>query len=129
MSYVYYNANPYKKTVGDCTIRAISTVTGLSWDIVYLGICFAGFENKDILSSNNVWQDFLYRIGFRRRVVPNSYINNYTISDFCLDHPVGRYILGTGDHVVAVVDGNYYDTADSGDDIVMYYWQEGETYV
>ena len=47
----------------------------------------------------------------------------YTIEDFCADHPMGLYVLGTGTHVVTVVDGNYYDTWRSGDEIPQYYWE------
>lgn len=35
MSYKYYNANPLHNKADDCTIRAISTALGMSWDSVY----------------------------------------------------------------------------------------------
>ena len=38
------------------------------------------------------------------------------------DHPKGIYVVATGSHVVAVVNGDYYDSWDSGDEIVAYYF-------
>lgn len=39
---------------------------------------------------------------------------------------MGRYLLALDQHVVAVVDGDYYDTWDSGNEIPIYYWMKGE---
>ena len=37
-----------------------------------------------------------------------------TVDEFAKDHPNGTYICKVAHHVVAVVDGEYYDTWDSG---------------
>lgn len=66
--------------------------------------------------------EYLYRRGFDRYSVRNTCPNCYTVQDFCRDHPYGTYILKTHGHVVAVVNGDYYDTFDSGSDTVIYYW-------
>jgi hypothetical protein len=39
-------------------------------------------------------------------------------------HPTGYYLLALDEHVVAVRNGYYYDTWDSGDMIVLYYWEK-----
>ena len=57
-------------------------------------------------------------------IIPNTCPDCYTIADFCNDHPYGTYILATGTHVVAVIDGDYYDTWDSGNEIPIFYWQK-----
>lgn len=77
-------------------------------------------------SSNAVWAAFLYREGYRRHVIPNTCPFCYTVKQFTLDHPSGRYLLATGSHVVAVIDGDYYDTWNSGDEIPIYYWKKEE---
>ena len=41
-------------------------------------------------------------------------------------YPHGTYVLATNNHVVAVVDGNYYDTWDSGDETPIYVWRKEE---
>jgi hypothetical protein len=33
-------------------------------------------------------------------------------------------MLATGTHVVAVIDGNYYDTWDSGDEVPIALWKK-----
>ena len=44
------------------------------------------------------------------------------VNDFCVEHPRGAYVLGLRNHVVAVIDGHYYDTWDCGERPVLYYW-------
>ena len=65
-------------------------------------------------SSNSVWDSFLRENGYLRYAIPNTCPNCYTVQDFAKDHPKGRYLLATGSHVVAVIDGDYFDTWDSG---------------
>ena len=35
MGYAYYNLNPYGKSVGDCTVRALSKALGQTWDTIF----------------------------------------------------------------------------------------------
>jgi hypothetical protein len=46
-----------------------------------------------------------------------------TISEFARLYPKGIYIIGTGNHAVAVIDGDYYDSWDSGDEIPSFFWK------
>ena len=46
----------------------------------------------------------------------------YTVRDFCEDNPLGTFVLAIHEHVVCVVDGDYYDSWDSGGEIPIYYW-------
>lgn len=45
----------------------------------------------------------------------------YRVRDFARDHPYGDYILGPKEHAVAVIDGDWYDTWDSGATVPLYY--------
>lgn len=123
MRYISYNPNPMGLSVGDCTIRAISKVTNQSWKTTYLNLVIQGYKMFDMPSANRVWGEYLRGIGYVRRIIPDTCPNCYTVRDFCMDHPIGRYILGTGEHVVAVVDGYYYDSWDSGNEIPIYYFE------
>lgn len=76
----------------------------------------------DMPSSNEVWSAYLKSEGYMKRIIPNTCPSCYTVRDFCRDHPEGRYLLATGTHVVAAIDGDYYDTWDSGNEIPIYYF-------
>jgi len=124
MSFVYFNPNPLqRKHIGDCTIRALSKALNIPWDSAYIDLASQGFFLKDMPSSNAVVNSYLHSKGFRRYVVSNLCIDCYSVSDFAKEHPKGTYIVGTGSHVVCVKDGNYFDTWNSGDEIIIYYWK------
>ncbi len=124
MKYVYFNPNPENKSVGDCVIRAICKVTGLSWFEIFDLICDRARVMHDMPSSNAVWSSVLKDFDFKRYAIPNTCPYCYTIKDFCLDHPTGNFVLATGSHAVAVRNGNYYDSWDSGNEVPIYYFKE-----
>ena len=126
MPFVQYNANPANNLDIDCTVRAISKFTGKSWDESYIGTVVEGFTLKRMPNSNIVWESYLKHLGCIREPIPNFCPDCYTVREFCEDHPRGSFLLATNGHVVAVVDGNYYDTWDSGDEVPAYYWFKGE---
>lgn len=59
MSYVYFSPNPSELSVGDCVIRAISKLTNLTWEQVYIELMVLGFMMCDMPSANRVWDEFL----------------------------------------------------------------------
>ena len=124
MKYIYYNPNPDGAMTGDCVIRAVSKVTERSWDETYVILASYGFGFKKLMNTDVVWGAYLKDMGFSRYSLPNSCPHCYTVRDFCRSHPDGTYVLCTGTHVVAVVDGNYYDSWDSGQEVVAYYWRK-----
>ena len=121
--YINYNANPVNNRVGDCVIRAISKVLNQDWDTTYAGICLEGFIHYDMPSSNFVWSQYMARKGFRRKSVETDVL---TINEFCESHPKGSFLLCTDGHVVASIDGSYCDTWDSGNEIILYFWERKE---
>lgn len=123
MSYIYFNPNPERRSLTDCTVRAISKIFHQTWDETYLALCEYGAFLHDMPSTNHVWGTYLLDNGFRRYAIPNTCPNCYTVLDFTIDHPNGEYILATGTHVIAVAHGNYYDTSDSGYETPIYYYE------
>ena len=121
--FIQYNANPNNNLVGDCVIRSIATVLNKSWEDVYAGIVLQGFIMNDMPSSNSVWKAYLNKYGYTRHIIPNTCPDCYTVKDFCKDNPVGNFVLGTGTHAIAIKDGNYIDTWDSGNEIPIYYFE------
>ena len=125
--FINHNANPKKKRVGDCVVRAISTVMDREWVDVYAEIALQGLSMYDMPSSNAVWGAYLLRNGFKRRIIPDNCPDCYSVRDFCNDYPQGKYILCTGEHAIAAISGDYIDTWDSGDETVVYYFvKEGK---
>ena len=124
--YEYYNINPLGKNVGDCVIRAICAVLNEDWDTVYCGLAVEGYVTKDLLSSNVVWSQYLFRKGFKRYFLPDTCPLCYTVADFANEHPHGRFVLGTGTHAVAVIDGDIWDSWHSENEIPLYYFSKEE---
>lgn len=122
--YKQVNLNPCASRVGDCVIRAVGIVTNQDWDTTYLSICLQGFIMCDMPSSNAVWGEYLKNKGFTKHVIPDTCPDCYTVQDFCLDNPRGTFVLATGSHVVAVIDGNYLDSWDSGSEVPVYLWRK-----
>lgn len=118
MSYVYFNNNPKGKNVGDCVIRAISCAMNIPWTRAYMDLANAGLEMADMPNSNCVWGKFLRRNGFRK------YNTDCTVDEFARENPYGTYVLSTGNHVVACIDGKYYDAWDSGNEDIDSYWRK-----
>ena len=124
MPWLPYNPNPDGITTGDCTIRAICAVTGLDWKTAHTAVCELARDMSDMPSTNRVWWAFLRAIGFRKFHLIDTCPACYTVRDFALDHPHGKYILGPHEHAVAVVDGWYMDSWDSGSTVPTYYFEE-----
>ena len=121
--FVHTNPNPNGLYVEDCVVRAISVVTKRSWDDVFIHLCLQAYIMKNMPSVNKVWGNYLTSIGFTRYVLPDTCPDCYTIRDFCHDNQNGTFILATGSHVVALIDGDYFDAWDSGDELPISVWR------
>lgn len=122
--WVEYNPNPIEKRVGDCVVRAISKVLEQDWETTFVALCLQGLMMCDMPSSNSVWAAYLRHKGFKKRIIPDTCPECYTIKDFCEEHPHGRFVLGTGKHAVAVVDGNCFDAWHSLNETPIYYFEK-----
>jgi hypothetical protein len=122
--FIEYNPNPRGKSVGDCVVRAISKAMDIPWDDAYMRLFTHGYFLKDMPTANDVWGRFLIDNDYKRRIIPDTCPDCYTIREFASDHVKGTYILGTGTHVVTVVDGDYYDSWDSGSEVPIYYFEK-----
>lgn len=126
MSYQYFNPNPDGKNVGDCVIRAICKAFDYDWEKAYIQMCLQGFIMHDISASDSVWGAYLRNHGFKKHVLPNICPECYTLKEFAENSPYGTFVVKTDDHVTTVVNGIYYDSWDSGNKVVIYYYQKQE---
>lgn len=120
--YRYYNPSPTGKNVGDCTVRAIAKATGKSWGEAYLSLAVQGYLMGDMPSANACWGSYLRKLGFVRRMLPDSCPECYTLREFAEDYDQGTYIVALSGHVVCVEDGVIWDSWDSGGEVPLYYW-------
>ena len=118
--YQYFQPNKkdLKDKVGDCQIRALCKTLNLSWVEAFdltIPICrelqtYTIFD-CDLKKTKEAMKSF----GFEYTGVSNKKgTKRPTVDSFAKDHPEGTYILSVAHHVVACVDGKYYDTWDSG---------------
>lgn len=119
----HFNPNPDAKRVEDCTVRAIAKALDEDWDKTYMALCVEGFRRHDMPTANSVWGGYLKNHGFKQYALPDTCPECYTVSNFADEHPEGTYILALSGHVVTIVDGDYYDTWDSGDEVPIYYFE------
>lgn len=120
LMYKYYQPNDkdIKNQYGDCTIRALSKVLGLSWIETFdLTIPFCReYQTPNIFNVDvKTEREILDKLGFMYYGISNKKGSKRpTVAGFAKEHKKGTYILNVANHVVAVVDGIYYDTWDSG---------------
>ena len=120
--WVEYLNNPVGRRVGDCAVRAVSKALGMGWEAAYIALTINGLQMGDMPSADSVWGALLRQHGFRRKNIPDECPACYTVEDFCEDNPSGVFVIGTGGHVVTAVDGDYYDSWDSGKEAVQFVW-------
>lgn len=125
MAFVFCNLNPLDFSTSDCAIRACAMATTMDWDRTYREIAELGRMMGEMPDNGAVWGAYLRRHGFKRAFLPDNCPDCYCVEDFCLDHPKGTYVLGifgNPGHVVTVIDGDYYDIWDCGDEIPTFYY-------
>jgi len=126
--WIEYNPNPAARRIEDCAVRAIAKALDIDWETAYAMLSANGYVMSDMMHANSVWGALLRRNGFYRQAIPNTCPDCYTAADFARDYPKGTYVLGFGNHVATIVDGNIYDSWDSSNEIPQYFWYRREGY-
>lgn len=117
-----FNPNPQGLMVGDCTVRAICAVTGWNWYDAHEATFLKSRDMADVQDADRVWWDVLRDLGFTHQRMIDRCPDCYTVADFALDHSDGIYVLGPKEHAVAVIDGDWWDSWDSGRTVPAYYF-------
>lgn len=126
-----YNANTQNKNTGDCVARSISLALGMDYDEVKRGLKKVGHEMN--LPGWNYFRGFTqyireqvgYDISWRKPV--DVFNRSMTVEEFSQELNTGTYLIlcgkveGAQTHMVACIDGNYYDSWDSSNRIVSYF--------
>ena len=118
-----FNPNPTgRSNAGDCSVRAIAAALDVDWETAFAMIAKNAFEMGNVISANEVWGSVLRQNGFKRSAIPNTCPDCYDAEQFAVDHPYGVYVLGFGNHVATVKDGQIYDSWNSEKEIPQYFW-------
>ena len=112
--------------VGDCSVRAISVALGVDWETAFSMLAANAFQMGDMPSSDSVIGSVLRQHGFYRQAVSDDCPDCYTVADFAREHPYGVYVLFVGGHVVTVINGDWYDTWNSGNEKPQYFWYKAK---
>ena len=94
----------------------------ISWDSAFDILAKMAKSMGVMPSEKNAFNAVMRMNGFYRENLPNFLQEDYSVRDFAEDNPNGKYVLCTENHVVPVINGTYYDTYDSGDEYVMWFW-------
>ena len=128
--YFQPNDKDLKDSVGDCQVRAFCKALNLIWLEAFdltIPICrelqtYTIFDSD--LKKTKAAMDML---GFDYTGISNKKGSKRpTVKGFAKTHPTGTYILSVANHVVACVDGYYYDKWDSGDCCLYGYYAKRE---
>lgn len=118
--YQYFQPNDkdLKDKTGDCQIRAFCKVLNIPWVDAFdltIPIC-RRLQTYTIFDCNlEKTNEAMKEMGFEYTGISNKKGSKRpTVESFARTHKTGRYILKVAHHVVACVDGVYYDTWDSG---------------
>lgn len=127
-NYVYYQPNKkdLKDQVGDCQVRALSKALNISWLEAFdltIPIC-RELQTYTIFACDlKKTKEAMATLGFEYTGISNKKgTTRPTVKSFALSHKKGTYILSVAHHVVACVDGIYYDTWDSGNKSLYGYY-------
>lgn len=122
--FVMFNPNPIGARAGDCVIRAICAVENIPWEKAYCALAAQGYLMKDMPSSNAVWGRYLSDNGYTKQIIPDNCPECYSVEKFAEKYNTGRYVIGTGTHAVAVIDGDVWDSWDSRNERPVYCYRK-----
>lgn len=104
----YYNANPLGLRVNDCTVRAYSLATGVSWDEAYRELsCFA---QEECIMPDDVRYIDNFLISRFSRVYNHELEKPCSVKQFITEHKKGVYLITMHGHITCCIDGCVYDT-------------------
>ena len=117
------NPNPLGKQTSDCVVRAIAIALEQSWKRTFRDLCDLGEIEAEMPNTNSLWGLYLKHKGAEQFLLPESCPQCITVRAFCERFPEGTYVIGTGTHAVCCIDGDYYDSFDSGSESPAYFWR------
>lgn len=104
--YKFYNANPFKNNISDCTTRAISLAEGETWDYTYNKLSKLAQSKGEMFDSVEFIESYL------DDRYPRQCHYAKTIEEFIKEFPNGIYLCTMPGHITCIINGCVYDTFD-----------------
>ena len=126
-NFKYYQPNKkdIKDEYGDCVIRSLTKVLDKSWHEVFDELVPIARECQCMPNMRTAYEIYLERKGFKYVGISNKKgTKRPTVESFTKAHKHGTYILRVAHHLVASVDGMYFDTWNSGSKSLYGYWEK-----
>ena len=122
----YVKFESQKKRADDCVIRAIMKLTNRDWVTCYDELCEIGRKKKHMPNEWKVVEIWLREHGYVKRSFGKIIKGQHriTVSEFAKSHKDGYYLLNLRGHVVACINGYYYDSWDSGNCKMLTYYEK-----
>lgn len=114
--YKFHNNNALGLFENDCTIRAISTATGNSWDDTYIHLSNIARLNGTMMDDRDFIIDYLDARYDRIYNIPQ------TVGKVSGAYPDNILLITTPGHIVCSRYGVVYDSFDCRDYIAEYCW-------
>ena len=113
------NPHPKGKLVRDCVKRAITIASEINYhDVAIMLNRFRDISGGNKFNSNENWRPFVEQVLLGRKnkgdMQHEFYGRRYTVDDWARYWENDKSILRVSKHLVATMNGNYYDTWDSG---------------
>ena len=113
----FFNLNPLGRHVNDCTVRAIGTALGITWDEAF--VYLSEYARVQAIMPDEVqYIDEFLAAHFEKICGCNDKQRRITVGNFVELNPVGTYLITMNGHITCCIDGCIYDTFDPSDRIV-----------
>lgn len=125
----YYQPNKkdLKDTYGDCAIRSLTKALNKEWLEVFDELLPYARELQCMPNGKPSYEAYLKDNGFVYKGISNKKGSKRpTVQSFTQEHKEGVYVLRVAHHLVAVSEGYFWDTWDSGGKSLYGYWVKEE---
>lgn len=119
--YVYFNNNPWKRSVNDCVIRAISLAENKSWDKVYDELSILAKDEAILLDDITFVDNYLDKK--YKRICYKCKGERITVKEFIKENKRGTYLITMQGHITCVINGILFDTWNCSNKRIWSVWR------
>lgn len=125
--YREYNANPKKRKTSDCVIRALTVALNKKYEIVARDLFNISHELVTTQTATETYTHYLDKYYTLDKIYVMHLVNGkrkrLTVRDICQKFKKGTFVVTVANHLVAVKDGQFYDTFDCSNKSAYKIWR------